>query len=160
MVGDISVKKMYWNFALQQNHRAPQQFLWGPWVKAYGNIDPLIRISMYLCKMHIIKASFYYSYYYHRYIHQPINPNDPPIVEQPRPQYPYRTIGCVFNHQRFFANSQVMWAVTGSKIFSVDNNKCPDSRRVDYGSAHDACVSKNTCGSPMPFCTTLPRPPR
>ena len=28
------------------------------------------------------------------------------------------------------------------------------------GSAHDARVSKNTWGSPMPFCTTLPRAPR
>ncbi|XP_071785511.1 centrosomal protein of 76 kDa-like [Asterias amurensis] len=51
-------------------------------------------------------VTFWESLTGHRYIHQPINPNDPPIVEQPRPQYPYRTIGCVFNHQRFFANSQ------------------------------------------------------
>ncbi|KAM9308041.1 centrosomal protein of 76 kDa isoform 2-T2 [Gastrophryne carolinensis] len=41
-----------------------------------------------------------------RYIHKAINPDDPPIVEQPKPLYPYRTIGCVYNHQRFLANCQ------------------------------------------------------
>ncbi|XP_040209863.1 centrosomal protein of 76 kDa [Rana temporaria] len=41
-----------------------------------------------------------------RYIHKPINPDDPPSVVQPKPLYPYRTIGCIFNHQHFFANCQ------------------------------------------------------
>ncbi|XP_040520774.1 centrosomal protein of 76 kDa isoform X2 [Gallus gallus] len=47
----------------------------------------------------------------HRYIHRPINPDDPPIVEQPKPLYPYRTIGCVFNHQKFYGNCQPSDAV-------------------------------------------------
>ncbi|XP_035421225.1 centrosomal protein of 76 kDa isoform X3 [Cygnus atratus] len=47
----------------------------------------------------------------HRYIHRPINPDDPPLVEQPKPLYPYRTIGCVFNHQKFFGNCQPTDAV-------------------------------------------------
>uniref|UniRef100_A0A8C2T5X5 Centrosomal protein of 76 kDa n=1 Tax=Coturnix japonica TaxID=93934 RepID=A0A8C2T5X5_COTJA len=47
----------------------------------------------------------------HRYIHRPINPDDPPIVEQPKPLYPYRTIGCVFNHQKFYGNCQPTDAV-------------------------------------------------
>ncbi|XP_074644636.1 centrosomal protein of 76 kDa-like [Tubulanus polymorphus] len=47
----------------------------------------------------------------HRYVHQPINPNDPPSVPQPKPEYPYRTIGCVFNHKNFYANSQPSDAV-------------------------------------------------
>uniref|UniRef100_A0A4W3H9A6 Centrosomal protein of 76 kDa-like n=1 Tax=Callorhinchus milii TaxID=7868 RepID=A0A4W3H9A6_CALMI len=42
----------------------------------------------------------------HRYVHVPINPNAPPMVEQPRPAYPYSTIGCLFNHQSFYANCQ------------------------------------------------------
>ncbi|NXC94520.1 CEP76 protein, partial [Certhia familiaris] len=46
-----------------------------------------------------------------RYIHKPINPDDPPIVEQPKPLYPYRTIGCIFNHQKFFGNCQPSDAV-------------------------------------------------
>ncbi|XP_068860494.1 centrosomal protein of 76 kDa isoform X2 [Aphelocoma coerulescens] len=47
----------------------------------------------------------------HRYIHRPINPDDPPLVEQPKPLYPYRTIGCIFNHQKFFGNCQPSDAV-------------------------------------------------
>lgn len=41
-----------------------------------------------------------------RYVHKPVNPDDPPLVEQPKPLYPYKTIGCIFNHQRFLANCQ------------------------------------------------------
>ncbi|XP_059713695.1 centrosomal protein of 76 kDa isoform X3 [Haemorhous mexicanus] len=47
----------------------------------------------------------------HRYIHRPINPDDPPLAEQPKPLYPYRTIGCIFNHEKFFGNCQPSDAV-------------------------------------------------
>ncbi|NXJ80201.1 CEP76 protein, partial [Trogon melanurus] len=47
----------------------------------------------------------------HRYIHRPVNPDDPPLVEQPKPLYPYRTIGCIFNHQKFLGNCQPSDAV-------------------------------------------------
>ncbi|XP_072902902.1 centrosomal protein of 76 kDa isoform X1 [Hemitrygon akajei] len=41
-----------------------------------------------------------------RYVHQPVNPDDPPLVEQPKRAYPYCSIGCLFNHQSFYANCQ------------------------------------------------------
>lgn len=44
----------------------------------------------------------------YRYVHCPIDPDEPPAVPQPLPKYPYRTVGCVFNHQSFYANSQVI----------------------------------------------------
>ncbi|XP_040126620.2 centrosomal protein of 76 kDa isoform X3 [Ictidomys tridecemlineatus] len=47
----------------------------------------------------------------HRYIHKPINPDEPPLAEQAKPLYPYRTIGCVFNHQMFLGNCQPSDAV-------------------------------------------------
>ncbi|XP_068048913.1 centrosomal protein of 76 kDa isoform X2 [Anomalospiza imberbis] len=47
----------------------------------------------------------------HRYIHRPINPDDPPLAEQPKPLYPYRTIGCIFNHEKFLGNCQPSDAV-------------------------------------------------
>ncbi|XP_073926474.1 centrosomal protein of 76 kDa isoform X4 [Castor canadensis] len=47
----------------------------------------------------------------HRYIHKPINPDEPPLAEQPKPLHPYRTIGCVFNHQMFLGNCQPSDAV-------------------------------------------------
>ncbi|XP_062986599.1 centrosomal protein of 76 kDa isoform X3 [Elgaria multicarinata webbii] len=66
------------------------------WVMTYG-IDGII--------------TFWESLTGHRYIHNPIKPDDPPIVEQPKPLYPYRTIGCVFSHQKFLANCQPSDAV-------------------------------------------------
>lgn len=42
----------------------------------------------------------------HRYIHKPTNPDEPPAAEQPKPLYPYKTVGCVFNHQMFLGNCQ------------------------------------------------------
>ncbi|KAL6054152.1 hypothetical protein STEG23_020658, partial [Scotinomys teguina] len=47
----------------------------------------------------------------HRYIHKPTNPDGPQLAEQPKPLYPYRTIGCVFNHQMFLGNCQPSDAV-------------------------------------------------
>nr|XP_060630998.1 centrosomal protein of 76 kDa isoform X3 [Anolis sagrei ordinatus] len=66
------------------------------WVMTYG-IDGMV--------------TFWESLTGHRYIHNPIKPDDPPIIEQPKPAYPYRTIGCLFNHQRFLANCQPSDAV-------------------------------------------------
>lgn len=43
----------------------------------------------------------------YRYSHCPINPDDPPALKQSSPGHPYKTVGCVFNHQSFYANSQV-----------------------------------------------------
>ena len=53
-----------------------------------------------------------------RYLHRAINPNDPPAVPQPKPAYPYKTVGCVFNHQTFYANCQV-----GRHVCSIQMNK-------------------------------------
>ncbi|XP_054841418.1 centrosomal protein of 76 kDa [Eublepharis macularius] len=61
------------------------------WVMTYG-IDGIV--------------VFWESLTGHRYIHNPVKPDDPPVVEQPKPLYPYRTIGCIFNHQKFLANCQ------------------------------------------------------
>jgi len=41
-----------------------------------------------------------------RHQHQEINPHDPPLAKQKQPSYQYRTVGCIFNHQAFYANSQ------------------------------------------------------
>ncbi|XP_032225955.2 centrosomal protein of 76 kDa [Nematostella vectensis] len=53
------------------------------------------------------EATFWESLTAHRYVHRPINPDDPPLdKQQARPVHPYHTVGCVFNHQEFYANSQ------------------------------------------------------
>lgn len=46
-----------------------------------------------------------------RYLHQAIDPDAPPLAPQPKPSSPYRTVGCVFNHQTFLANCQPTDAV-------------------------------------------------
>ncbi|MEQ2185212.1 hypothetical protein GOODEAATRI_015939, partial [Goodea atripinnis] len=45
------------------------------------------------------------------YLHQPIDPDAPPLALQPKPSSPYQTVGCVFNHQTFLANCQPSDAV-------------------------------------------------
>ena len=62
----------------------------------------------------------------HRYPHLAIDPNDPPAVSQPKQHdHSYRTIGCLFNHQSFYANTQVMIAIFciayARKICGVSN---------------------------------------
>ncbi|XP_077208924.1 centrosomal protein of 76 kDa isoform X2 [Paroedura picta] len=66
------------------------------WVMTYG-IDGTV--------------TFWESLTGHRYSHTPIKPDDPPAVEQPKALYPYRTIGCIFNHHKFLANCQPSEAV-------------------------------------------------
>ncbi|XP_028593234.2 centrosomal protein of 76 kDa isoform X2 [Podarcis muralis] len=78
------------------------------WVMTYG-IDGII--------------TFWESLTGHRYIHNPIKPDDPPIVEQPKPLYPYRTIGCVFNHHKFLANCQPTDAVEVCSFDLHDESK-------------------------------------
>jgi len=45
-----------------------------------------------------------------RYPHVPVDPDDLPIRQGLKPPYPYKTVGCVFNHEYFYANSQVFIA--------------------------------------------------
>ncbi|XP_072317230.1 centrosomal protein of 76 kDa [Eucyclogobius newberryi] len=56
-------------------------------------------------------VTFWESFTAHRYLHQAIDPDAPPLVQQPKPSHPYRTVGCVFNHQSFLANCQPSDAV-------------------------------------------------
>ncbi|CAL1610487.1 unnamed protein product [Knipowitschia caucasica] len=56
-------------------------------------------------------VTFWESLTAHRYLHQAIDPDAPPLVQQPKPSHPYCTVGCVFNHQSFLANCQPSDAV-------------------------------------------------
>lgn len=56
-------------------------------------------------------VTFWESLTAHRYLHRPIDPEAPPLAPQPKPSSPYRTVGCVFNHQTFLANCQPSDAV-------------------------------------------------
>ncbi|XP_074540335.1 centrosomal protein of 76 kDa [Halichoeres trimaculatus] len=41
-----------------------------------------------------------------RYLHWAVDPDAPPLAPQPKHSSPYRTVGCIFNHQTFLANCQ------------------------------------------------------
>ena len=41
-----------------------------------------------------------------RYVHTLFDPNTQAGMPLPLPSHPYRTVGCVFNHQSFLANCQ------------------------------------------------------
>ncbi|KAK6186561.1 hypothetical protein SNE40_008576 [Patella caerulea] len=56
-------------------------------------------------------ATFWESLNGHRYIHEPLDPDGPPMSKQNRVKYPYKTVDCVFNHRKFYANNQSSNAV-------------------------------------------------
>ncbi|CAG5134305.1 unnamed protein product [Candidula unifasciata] len=84
----------------------------------------------------------------HRYVHEPINPDAPPMSKLERPRYPYKTVGCVFNHQSFFANSQATDSVEVCH-FDLQNEAHWKSM------SRDAVLS--VCGSGV--CPLWPVPP-
>ncbi|XP_067146831.1 centrosomal protein of 76 kDa isoform X2 [Apteryx mantelli] len=83
----------------------------------------------------------------HRYVHRPISPDDPPLAEQPKPLYPYRTIGCVFNHQKFLGNCQPSDAVEVCVFDLQDESKW----KPMSGEAIKSVCSPGTISSVPPF---------
>ncbi|XP_069076034.1 centrosomal protein of 76 kDa isoform X1 [Pleurodeles waltl] len=90
----------------------------------------------------------------HRYIHKPINPDDPPLVEQPKPLYPYRTVGCVFNHQRFLGNCQPTDAVELCAFDLHDESKW---KPMSEEAIRSVCAPGSTTSLPPfpPLCASL-----
>ncbi|XP_069476932.1 centrosomal protein of 76 kDa isoform X2 [Ambystoma mexicanum] len=90
----------------------------------------------------------------HRYIHKPINPDDPPLVEQPKPLYPYRAVGCVFNHQRFLGNCQPTDAVDLCIFNLKDESKW---KPMSEEAIKSVCAPGSTTSLPPfpPLCASL-----
>jgi centrosomal protein CEP76 len=57
------------------------------------------------------RTTFWESLTGDRYPHVPVDPDELPIKPGVKPPYPYRTVGCLFNHEMFFANAQPSDAV-------------------------------------------------
>ncbi|KAK7481686.1 hypothetical protein BaRGS_00027059 [Batillaria attramentaria] len=51
-------------------------------------------------------VTFWESLNGHRFVHEPVDPMAPPMGKRERASYPYKTIGSVFNHRSFYANTQ------------------------------------------------------
>ncbi|XP_053570872.1 centrosomal protein of 76 kDa [Bombina bombina] len=90
----------------------------------------------------------------YRYVHKPINPDDPPMVEQPRPLYPYRTIGCIFNDKRFLANCQPSDSV---ELCVFDLNDESRWKPMSEEAIKSVCAPGSTTSLPPfpPLCSSL-----
>ncbi|XP_052230366.1 centrosomal protein of 76 kDa-like [Dreissena polymorpha] len=83
-------------------------------------------------------VTFWESLNGHRYIHEPLDPYALPMDKRHRPKYPYKTVGCVYNHQSFYANNQPT-----DNIEVCQFNLRDDARWKSM--SHDAIMS--VCGS-------------
>ena len=91
------------------------------------------------CLLHIVFC---------RYPHVPVDPDDLPIRPGLKPPYPYQTVGCIFNHEYFFANSQVFFLPLNS-LFSLfctvtNSNVFAGSPRARW--CGGLAVGRRTCG--------------
>ncbi|KAI1894100.1 hypothetical protein AGOR_G00112350 [Albula goreensis] len=94
-------------------------------------------------------VTFWESLTAHRYLHRPIDPDAPPLVPQPKPSHPYRTIGCVFNHMTFLANCQPSDAVELC-VFDLRNGS--RWKAMSQEAIHSVCALGSTttlCASPL-----------
>lgn len=96
--------------------------------------------------------TFWESFTAHRYVHRPIDPDAPPMVPQPKPTYPYRTIGCVFNHKAFLANCQPSDAVELC-VFDFANGS--RWKAMSEEAIRSVCVPGSTSSLPLtpPLCS-------
>ncbi|XP_064803065.1 centrosomal protein of 76 kDa isoform X3 [Oncorhynchus masou masou] len=95
--------------------------------------------------------TFWESLTAHRYLHQAIDPDAPPLAPQPRPSYPYRTIGCVFNHRAFLANCQPSDAV---ELCSFDFHNQSQWKAMSEEAVGSVCSPGSTTSLPPlpPLC--------
>ncbi|CAH1779275.1 unnamed protein product [Owenia fusiformis] len=83
-----------------------------------------------------------------RYIHKAVNPDDPPLDKQHRPRYPYQTLGCVFNHTSFYANTQGTDTIGACQL---------DLHNQSHWKAMSADAIRSVCGmGNIPTWPTLP----
>lgn len=97
-------------------------------------------------------VTFWESFTAHRYLHHPIDPDAPPMVPQPKPTYPYRTTGCVFNHKTFLANCQPSDAV---ELCMFDFADCSRWKAMSEEAIRSVCVPGSTSSLPPtpPLCS-------
>uniref|UniRef100_A0A5G2QTS9 Centrosomal protein of 76 kDa n=1 Tax=Sus scrofa TaxID=9823 RepID=A0A5G2QTS9_PIG len=87
----------------------------------------------------------------HRYIHKPTNPDEPPAAEQPKPLYPYKTVGCVFNHQMFLGNCQPSDSVESCVFDLNDESKW---KPMSEEAIKSVCAGATTSLPPFPLCAS------
>lgn len=87
-----------------------------------------------------------------RYLHQAIDPDAPPLVSQPKPSSPYKTVGCVFNHHTFLANCQPTDAVELCSFDFQVRGWCPFSTLMgQLGWNPSRYLNWKYCKNNLPF---------
>ncbi|KAK7147789.1 hypothetical protein R3I94_010349 [Phoxinus phoxinus] len=96
--------------------------------------------------------TFWESFTAHRYLHRPIDPDAPPMVPQPKPTHPYRTLGCVFNHKTFLANCQPSDAVELCVFDFTDGSRW---KAMSEEAVRSVCAPGSTSSLPPtpPLCS-------
>ncbi|KAF4103509.1 hypothetical protein G5714_016392 [Onychostoma macrolepis] len=96
--------------------------------------------------------TFWESFTAHRYLHHPIDPGAPPMVPQPKPTHPYRTLGCVFNHKMFLANCQPSDAVELCVFDFTDGSRW---KAMSEEAVRSVCAPGSTSSLPPtpPLCS-------
>ncbi|XP_051721491.1 centrosomal protein of 76 kDa isoform X2 [Ctenopharyngodon idella] len=96
--------------------------------------------------------TFWESFTAHRYLHRPIDPEAPPMVPQPKPTHPYRTLGCVFNHKTFLANCQPSDAVELCVFDFTDGSRW---KAMSEEAVRSVCAPGSTSSLPPtpPLCS-------
>uniref|UniRef100_A0A9J8CNV6 Centrosomal protein of 76 kDa n=1 Tax=Cyprinus carpio carpio TaxID=630221 RepID=A0A9J8CNV6_CYPCA len=96
--------------------------------------------------------TFWESFTAHRYLHRPIDPDAPPMVPQPKPTHPYRTLGCVFNNKRFLANCQPSDAVELCVFDFTDGSRW---KAMSEEAVRSVCAPGSTSSLPPtpPLCS-------
>lgn len=92
-----------------------------------------------------------------RYLHQPIDPEAPPLVPQPKPTYPYCTVGCVFNHKTFMANCQPSDSVELCVFDFMDGSRW---KAMSEEAVQSVCAPGSTTSLPPtpPLCSPSVQP--
>ncbi|XP_002130643.2 centrosomal protein of 76 kDa-like [Ciona intestinalis] len=83
-----------------------------------------------------------------RYTHQRVDPNDPPATKQPTNKHPFKSIGCVYNNEHFYANIQPLNIVDTTK-FNLRNTALWKSMPTDAIASVSGNLYPSIC-SPLP----------
>ncbi|XP_077064363.1 centrosomal protein of 76 kDa [Siphateles boraxobius] len=96
--------------------------------------------------------TFWESFTAHRYLHRPTDPDAAPMVPQPKPTHPYRTLGCVFNHKTFLANCQPSDAVELCVFDFTDGSRW---KAMSEEAVRSVCAPGSTSSLPPtpPLCS-------
>ncbi|XP_076826119.1 centrosomal protein of 76 kDa-like [Clavelina lepadiformis] len=86
----------------------------------------------------------------HRYAHHKIDADDSPVMKKIRTDHPFHNIGCLYNHEHFYANLQHLDTVETTD-FSVENSSLWKAMNLDAIKAVSGSLHPSICSPPPPL---------